>query len=251
MKKVLLTAVALAMVTGGASMVMAAAANDGLGIAGSSHDFSDGVMIANDGVTVLDESWNNRQEICRVCHAPHDKGRTTYQNGLLWNHKISSELTFTMYSDLGGFDTLDGTVDTLPTGSTKLCMGCHDGVTNVDAFDNKQTAGSFNIAAYDNASINQGDSSGALHGNHPVSITYEFALDGELADPAVGMFGDGSTIAKVLESGKVQCASCHDVHNKGTAAGSSLLRSPNTLLTGKGGDGSTTASALCLTCHTK
>lgn len=249
MKKVLLTAVAMAMVVGGASTVMALG-NDGSGIAGSSHDFSDNVIHADKSGTILDEAWNNRQEICRVCHAPHDKGRTTYENGLLWNHALSN-LTFTMYSNLAGFESLDGTVDGQPTGSSKLCLGCHDGATNIDAFDNKQGAGTFTIAAYANASINQGASTGHLEGNHPVSITYSFGTDLELADPATTTFADGSLLAKVLESNKVQCASCHDVHNKNTAPGSSLLRTANTLLTSKGGDGTTTASALCLTCHTK
>lgn len=252
MKKLFVVAIAAAMVFGGASMVLAAG-NDGSGIRGSSHDFSDDIHLVTTGTKPTELSWNNRQEICRVCHAPHDKGRTNYENGLLWNHK-SSELTFTMYSELAGFDTLDGTVDTTVTGSSKLCMGCHDGATNIDAFDNKSgpTGGTFTIAAYASTSINQGASTGALHGNHPVSITYEWAADGELADPTVGTFDDGNTIASVLESNKVQCASCHDVHNKNTAPGSSLLRSPNTMLISKGGDGTNAdASKLCLTCHTK
>ncbi|MBW6512972.1 MAG: hypothetical protein K0A93_12815 [Desulfuromonadaceae bacterium] len=250
MKKFLVLMAAAAMVTAGASMALAATANDGLGIQGSSHDFSDNVNLANKAATAPAEGWNNRQEICRVCHAPHDKGRTTYTNGLLWNHK-TSDLTFTMYSNQGGFTSLDGTVDAQPTGSSKLCLSCHDGATNIDAFDNKQALGTITIAAYENASLNQGASTGHLEGNHPISITYEEALDGELNVAATTFFADGSSIAKVLEDGKVQCASCHDVHNKGTAAGSSLLRSPNTLDAAKGGDGTSTASALCLTCHNK
>jgi len=237
MKKVLLTAAVVAMVAGGASMVMAAAANDGLGIVGSSHDFSDGTLLAaKNGATVTNEDWNTRQEICRVCHAPHDKNRTRYTDGLLWNHQVS-DVTFTMYSS----ETLDGVVDDQPTGSSKLCMGCHDGVTSIDTFDN--ITGTTAITAYANTSINIGASGGHLEGNHPVSITYNTA-DSEL-NPTSNTFGDGSTIAKVLQDGKVQCSSCHDVHNKGTFAGSSLLRSGNKIATGS------TASGLCLTCHNK
>lgn len=243
MKKVLLTAAVMAMVAGGASMVMAAG-NDGTGIVGSSHDFSDNVLLAaKTGATVIDESWNTRQEICRVCHAPHDKNRTRYEDGLLWNHAVS-DLTFTMYSS----ETLDGAVDAQPTGSTKLCMGCHDGATAINTFDS--LSGTINITAYNNTSINMGASTGHLDGNHPVSVVYDNTADLELNDPAVATFDDGNTVAKVLQEGKVQCSSCHDVHNKNTAPGSSLLRTGNTLLVSKGG-GPNKASALCLTCHNK
>jgi len=223
-------------------MVMAAAANDGLGIVGSSHDFSDGTLLAAKiGATVTDESWNTRQEICRVCHAPHDKNRTRYEDGLLWNHQVSSQ-TFTMYDS----ETLNGVVDNQPTGSTKLCMGCHDGATAIDTFDSLD--GTTVITAYANTSINMGASTGHLDGNHPVSITYN-TDDSEL-NATSNEFDDGSTIAKVLQDGKVQCSSCHDVHNKNTASGSSLLRTANTLDATKGGaEGK--ASALCLTCHNK
>lgn len=245
MKKFIVAVAASAVVLGGATLAMAAG-NDGSGIVGSSHDFADNVSLAKKaGSTITAEAtWNTRGEICRVCHAPHDKNRTRYEAGLLWNHELST-ITFTMYSS----ETLDGLMDAQPSGSSKLCMGCHDGVTAIDTFDS--LTGTQDITAYNNTSINMGASLGHLDGNHPVSITYDNVNDIELNDPAATSFDDGNTIAKVLQGGKVQCSSCHDVHNKNTAVGSSLLRSANTLSVSKGGDGATTASKLCLTCHNK
>jgi len=245
MKKIILLAAVAAMVAGGASMVVAAG-NDGSGIVGSSHDFSDGTLIAaKAGATVTDESWNTRGEICRVCHAPHDKNRTRYQEGLLWNHQVSS-LTFQMYDS----DSLDGAMDAQPTGSSKMCMGCHDGVTGVDTFDS-HAGGAVTTTSYNNTSIVQGAGTGRLDGNHPISVVYDADADLELHAINTVTFADGSSLADVLQDGKVQCSSCHDVHNKATASGSSLLRTANTTIVSKGGDGSTTASALCLSCHNK
>ncbi len=80
-----------------------------------------------------------------------------------------------------------------------------------------------------------------LSNDHPVSFTYDGALalaDLGLFDPTNTQSGLGGTItATMLQGGKVQCASCHDVHNSANL--------PNLLLK------SNAASALCLTCHDK
>lgn len=77
---------------------------------------------------------------------------------------------------------------------------------------------------------------------HPFSFTYSTALvtaDQGLAtnpglyDPSVG------TVAALLDTGgKVQCTSCHDVHNSAETAYALLVKS-------------NVGSALCRTCHTK
>ena len=65
------------------------------------------------------------QEVCKPCHVPHHAPE--YLNGPLWNHAVSS---------LPGL-----------TGSSKLCMGCHDGVTAVDSYGG--TTGTILPAALD------------------------------------------------------------------------------------------------------
>ncbi len=82
---------------------------------------------------------------------------------------------------------------------------------------------------------NKAVGSGAdLADDHPVSIEYTAAsalLDGELVDPT------SAAVVPLVFADKVECASCHDVHN--TVVIPKLLTVAN--------DG----SALCLTCHVK
>ncbi|MBW6512973.1 MAG: hypothetical protein K0A93_12820 [Desulfuromonadaceae bacterium] len=207
----------------------------GEGIRQSKHDFS---------AASWDE-FNNSGEICIFCHAPHDQGRTTYENGLLWNRAVS-QTPYTMYTNgYAGFTSLDGAVDSTPTGSSKLCLACHDGTLAMDSYGEHSggihTMWDENLSrviprAMDGGNLN-------LRGSHPISIVYSAAADGELHDPALATWANGSSVASTLESGKVQCASCHDVHN-GAGTSAWILRTSNTTAGGA-------ASGLCLTCHNK
>ena len=210
------------------------AQGSGNGIVGSPHDFST-------------DSWNFRKEICRVCHVPHDHDRAFKRglNGLLWNHEVSSA-TYTMYSS----PTLDGAQDAQPSGISKLCLGCHDGTVAIDAFDKNATGTIFIQDINPGNRVPGGNywsgSVGDLRATHPISIVYDETKDKGLA-PKTATMGTSGTIADVLEGGKVQCSSCHDVHDeKGEAVpGTHLLRVAQTV------DQGGTASGLCLTCHVK
>lgn len=221
-----LTAAAAGLALSGSALAVGA----GSGITGSPHDFSADV-------------WNTKAEICRVCHVPHDHNLASarYQNGLLWNHEVTAQ-TFTVY-DNAWSSSIDG-VTSQPDGTAKLCLGCHDGSVAVDTFDDV-TGGSpgSNIIDYNPAAQIPGAIAGtSLHGTHPLSIVYDSVADPYLNDPAVtAMGGGGYVINDVLDAGKVQCASCHDVHDQDSVAGTNLLRVSNTA----------PASGLCLTCHNK
>ncbi len=174
-------------------------------ITGSKHDFSS-------------LGWNGGGEICAPCHTPHNANGAT--GAPLWNHSESTA-TFTLYSST----TLDATV-AAPAGVSKLCLSCHDGTVALDSFGG--ATGSTNISGTALVGTD-------LSNDHPVSFTYNTALattDGGLKDPATD-----STVNGLLFSGKMECASCHDVHNGASLA--SLLRISNA------------SSALCLTCHVK
>ena len=182
-------------------------------ITGSAHDFSG-------------QSWNTTGEICIVCHTPHNAD-ITVGNVPLWNHEISVA-TYTPYTS----NTLDATVGQ-PTGGSKLCLSCHDGTVALESFSGNPGGNHFitgnNLIGTD------------LADDHPISFDYDGPLataDPGLFDPTTTPSGLGGTIsATMLFAGKMQCASCHDVHN--SAGIDYLLRKSNN------------ASSLCLTCHDK
>jgi len=198
----------------------------GQGLMNSHHDFS--------GAT-----WSGN-EYCKPCHTPHNANMDV-NNSPLWNHQVTSA-TFNIYSS----NTLDANPGQ-PTGKSKLCLSCHDGTVAIDNHSGN-TSGTI-FAGFGSLSTDLGD-------EHPISINYDAALvaqDGELNDPTVTASGLGGTISEdLLENGKLECTSCHDVHlsrnsqgcigchdmHNGTTTTLSLWKSNN-------------GSALCLTCHKK
>ena len=220
MKKTLIIALSILMLAGLSSIAMAAGA--GAGIAGSPHDFSA-------------RAWNNggAGEICVVCHTPHNAQNT---QGLIWNHAFSAA-TYTMY-DSTISSTLDGVVDPQPSGIAKLCLSCHDGTVAIDAFGGG-AGGAEMIPAYAEIPAQLDGTNEDLRATHPVSITYNDAVDIGLNVAAVTPIGTSGFISDVLDAGKVQCSSCHDVHDRESVSGTALLRVSNV------------GSALCLTCHYK
>lgn len=204
---------------------VASAQTPGSGIAGSPHDFSSG------------STWNGtkQNEICGVCHIPHSEGRAATQQGdLLWGRSLSTA-TYTMYTS----PTLDGAQSAAPDGTSALCLGCHDGTVGLEHFDGT-TTGSTLIQSINTWLQTPAD----MSNEHPISIVYDDALDTGL-NPKTATFGTG-TIQDVLEgtTNKVQCASCHDVHNKDVESTAvRLLRIDNSK--------AASPSALCLACHNK
>jgi predicted CXXCH cytochrome family protein len=191
-------------------------------IVGSAHDFSD-------------DGWAGG-EICIACHTPHNAD-ISVGDAPLWNHAVTNKV-FALYTS----PTLDAAV-AQPDGSSKLCLSCHDGTVALDSFGT--TTGTLFMSGAEAVGADE------LSNDHPISFVYDTALagaDGSLFDPAdttrtitVGAGADskqGTLDAVMLLGGKLQCASCHDVHNKFTN-GPVLLKIANT------------GSALCLTCHNK
>ncbi|NQU47323.1 MAG: cytochrome C [Planctomycetes bacterium] len=213
---------------------------NGIATPGSPHNFVDNIGHAE--LPALG-GWNFREELCRVCHVPHDHDRATLYgtNGLLWNHQVSTA-TYVMYSSA----TLDGATASQPTGFSKMCLGCHDGTVAIDTFD-KYAGGTVFMEDYNLNFIVPGNSfAGDLTSTHPISIVYDENLDPNLHAKTDPMGGSGS-IEDVLEGGSVlQCSTCHDVHDQpGEAvAGTALLRAPMSVFHGQ-------PSGLCLTCHIK
>lgn len=189
-------------------------------IAGSAHDFR-GFL------------WNESGEICKPCHTPHS---TRPLPAPLWNHEVSSE-TYTMY-DTTRSPTMDAEVSSQPSGISKICLSCHDGTVALENFGEIQNG---TIFLFGDVLIGTD-----LTNDHPISFVYDTSLateDGELHDPSIkpsGLDGSTGTINEdLLFNGRMECSSCHDVHNTRAVPGTKLLLKDNT------------GSALCLTCHDK
>ena len=179
------------------------------GIVGSKHDFSNQI-------------WS-RGEVCIACHTPHGSNSTV--EAPLWDHTLTTQ-TYTPYTS----DTMKATAGQ-PDGLSKLCLSCHDGTIAIDSFN--KTMGSTMIANPIGPNLQNGQG----HWKHPVSFIYDSNLavaDTRIYDPSVVVSPLGGTIQRdLLKNNKVQCTSCHDVHNsKGL---DKLLKINET--------------DLCITCH--
>jgi hypothetical protein len=216
----------LALVFSAFALVAAKPAAAGV-IAGSAHDFTSG-------------SWNLTTQVCVVCHTPH-KSDTGTTAAALWNHTNSSA-TYTLYTST----TLKATDMAQPGANSKLCLSCHDGTVAVDAFGG--TTGARMIGSVGDPKANVGTS---LADDHPIGFTYDATLsasNGSLALPTdvvtIGTGGQtkvGSIDSTMLFAHKMECSSCHDVHNTFTVGlkGSGMVKI------------STAGSAICLACHKK
>jgi predicted CXXCH cytochrome family protein len=211
-----------------ALLLVAARAGVAGTLAGSAHDFSkiNGVVPA----------WNLDQKVCVVCHTPHNSN-TSIADAPLWNHTVTNS-AFTMYSS----PTLQAT-GLAVGGNSKLCLSCHDGTVAIDSFGGTPTTSTM---------ISSANNIGAdLKNDHPIGFTYDATLvskNPSLRDPSTAVtIGTGTTskvgtiASAMLFSGKMECSSCHDVHNTFTvgANGTGMVK-----MDSKG-------SSLCVACHNK
>ena len=186
-------------------------------ITGSKHDFSTA-------------AWSTGQ-ICLPCHAPHNNKNAG--GALLWNHD-ASVAPYTLYTS----PTYNGSNTGAPAATSKFCLSCHDGSVAIDAFG---THGTTSARGLITGTAKLGTD---LSNDHPISFPYDLALvnaDKATGGGIAGLVTPASASEVVagipLFNGKLECASCHDVHNKHTIA--KLLNSTNV------------GSALCLKCHIK
>ncbi len=170
-------------------------------------------------------------EICNVCHTPH----TIIDNAPapLWNHEVSTEV-YTMYNS----STMDYPAEALGPGSpSRLCLSCHDGTVSIDAYGG-------NPGDPDNKLSGIFSKGTDLRDDHPVGILWKHQTQGNGATTKCLNCHDAFNVTgprgKELKffNGRVECPSCHDVHNN-QVMDVKLLRKP---LAG---------SQLCLHCHPK
>ena len=196
-------------------------------ITGTKHDLSSTGPGAKTNVT----------QTCVFCHTPH--GAAVAGTAPLWNKTTTATTGFTMYSSA----TLSGTVDATPTGASMACFTCHDGtqaVGNIINLPNGTASVTYTAGGGVNATGFIASGTGLLGkdltNDHPVAITYQQNLDASLVNPTAFAANTVRLFPTNANGSKVQCASCHDVHNNTNAP---FLRV------------SMTNSALCTACHIK
>lgn len=229
----------------------------GSGVQGTSHDLSSTGPKPSYGA--------GETRICIFCHTPHFAASagiaadaalgigTNITYYPLWNHDIRL-VTYVSYtnSSLGDTPTdinhqLTADLSSGPGGVSRLCLSCHDGAIAVNAYGHlggganpTQSAGTNFI---NNSYRIGGASNNDLSNHHPIGFNYAAVQgqDDEIQDPGNTFINSsrGVTINSVLWNGKVECTSCHDVHN-------SKNDGPKFLWVDDG-----VQSALCLSCHLK
>lgn len=179
------------------------------------------------------KQWNG-ERICVVCHTPGPSDGSV------------AAMPQWAFGEPGRSFTLYGNVQATgsrvrPGANSRLCLSCHDGTL---ATDRSRSA----VGADLTAPARDVDSTLANH--HPIGIAYQKAIataSGRLFDPAAKTVTIGSgeqartgtVAALLLTSGRVECLSCHDVHNTFTVERTALLRA------------SPDGRAICVACHDK
>ena len=193
-------------------------------IVGSVHDFSGA-------------GWSGGA-ICTPCHNQGNSANSLVPGMGQWNHQINMGQSYMLYSST----TLKSAAVTEIGIRSKLCLSCHDGTIAVDSFSGR--TGSQFITSANNIGTN-------LKNDHPIGMVYDQTLAGQnptLFNPVSAQVTIGAADMAITDSinnlllydGKMECVSCHDVHNNFTVGTTGLL------LMSTSGNGS-----ICTACHNK
>lgn len=150
---------------------------------------------------------------CGACHSAHGSvAPATGSAAPLWGRALTTE-TLVAYE---GGSALDVITPGVPAGDSKMCMSCHDGVSN--------TSGTGAVGS------TKDDGKVDTNKSHPISFQYD-TMGGDFnSEPTSPVKLVGSS------SDQVECSSCHDIH--GASLGSPALITATT-------------TALCNACHVK
>jgi predicted CXXCH cytochrome family protein len=160
-------------------------------------------------------------EVCIFCHTPHQ----AIGDAPLWNRQLPPQ-QYTPYAST----TLKATVGQ-PTGSSKLCLSCHDGTIALGMVNSRTTPiplqGGVTTLPARRTRIGTD-----LSDDHPVSFRYDAAL--VAANPDLNDPSSLNQRVRLDANREMQCTSCHDPHNN--EFGKFLVQDNS-------------GSALCVQCH--
>lgn len=156
------------------------------------------------------------RQICIFCHTPHNAS----PQSSLWNRSDSTATFGHFTSPTLVISRTSAANYGEPTGSSRLCLSCHDGVTAGGIPLGNVLTGSGDIPMSGSDKIS-GDAlftaSKIRTGHHPVSFVYDATVLGAIqSDP----FKSGQSYklpqvtspVKLDKLSRMQCTACHDPH---------------------------------------
>jgi predicted CXXCH cytochrome family protein len=241
-------------------------AEAGTGINDTVHDLG----TAHHGMNYVAIPADAQQRICIFCHAPHNTYKLSAANGgpgpgigagpdapdafdylPLWNHELTDLYgAYTMYQNgpgapQTGAKASQAIANGMVAGSESLlCLSCHDGSVAVNAYGNASQPTSSQSGGGGTIGAQYLIGKDAYLGNHhPIGFDFDAAqaLDIEIRSADVAQLGGAGFVRDHLYGAgntKMECGTCHSVHNTGNTGEDLLWRSD-------------TSSRLCLTCHAK
>jgi len=162
------------------------------------------------------------ERVCIFCHAPHGAQPGT----ALWNHELPSNAGYTPY----GSTTLQASVSPVPTGSSRVCLSCHDGTIALSSFNGSLVTDLPALAGGSAANLTRN-----LSADHPVSFVYDTTLATKKQNTLVPPQSLSPSV-KLDRNGSLECTACHDPHDNEYG---------NFLVLSNIGPG----SPLCISCH--
>lgn len=241
-------------------------------IIGSRHDLSFLNQRGYNGSTsgpMQGFTFNDYREACIYCHTPHNGS----PEAPLWNRNLPTEDGYQIYFS----PNFDATPPDAPDGISLACLSCHDGTLSVDDIrvvpkfhewsdsqvhyrmdatktgrgsescakcHSREEGGIGGVNAAHDATVRYLTQD--LRDDHPISMKYPSrSVDPQFNQPTVLKADGGRAFENGIQTyagDKVQCATCHDIHNPDED--NSEGRDPFLRVSNHG-------SALCLTCHEK
>ncbi len=192
-------------------VALAAVASADESVVNSKHDLS---QMGPGPVRATQES-----QVCIFCHTPHNASPAAP----LWN-RANPQTHYRIYSS----STTDANIGQ-PTGSSKLCLSCHDGSIAPGLVLSRGTPIPM---THTFMPTGPSDLTNDLSDDHPIGLRFDRALtnrDRQLRDPE-----RVDHRVKLGERGELECTACHDPHNNQYG---DFLRLPMR------------EGALCITCH--
>jgi predicted CXXCH cytochrome family protein len=166
----------------------------------------------------------SEERICVFCHTPHNANPQTP----LWNKGFSS-VTYDPNTLYSSSTMVAGPAQ--PTGSSRLCLSCHDGTLALGEVLLPKNQITMNIGSTGIPPGRPSNFGATLANHHPISFSYFDSLSNPEINPL-----PPTTVLLFYNNAIMQCDTCHDPHDN---ENKKFLTVNNE------------NSALCILCHMK